>query len=190
MAQPVPALGAALLTVSGSVWYVPALADLRAGADRPHSRRDAAAACVSAWGTAGVLAVLFTVSEAWRIPALAAAAGTAVTLGWWTRAAVRRRREAEEAARDWALLRAGSAAGGHPRGGRTVFAVLAAAGLVTAAATAALLLTTAPAVGHWLVAVVPATLVALFLLIAATVAHAPPHARTAPHPREVRGRSG
>lgn len=73
MAQPVLALGAALLTVSGSVWYVPALADLRAGADRPLSRRSAAAACVSAWATIGIIAALFLVTEAWSIPAVTAA---------------------------------------------------------------------------------------------------------------------
>ncbi|MFD5817248.1 hypothetical protein [Streptomyces sp. NPDC127038] len=172
MTQPVLALGAALLTVSGSVWYVPALADLRAGADRTESRRAAAAACVSGWGTAGIVAVLFLVAEAWWVPAGAAAAGAAVAAGLRTRAALRRRREAEEAARHWARLRPDghpSAAQG-PRNVRTVFAVLVGAGLVTAAATAALLLTVGPGNGpYWLTAAVPAVLTGLFLLIAATV---------------------
>ena len=189
MAQPVLALGAALLTVSGSVWYVPALADLRAGADRPRSRRSAAAACVSAWSTAGTTAALFLVTEAWWILALTAAAGTAVTLGLRARAAVRRRREAAEAARHWAQLGSGSTAAEDRSGsGRTAFAALTATGLATAAATAGLLLTTGPTGGHWLTAAVPAALVGVFLLIAATVAH--PSPRTGPHPRDVRGRTG
>ncbi|GLP64780.1 hypothetical protein TUSST3_14000 [Streptomyces sp. TUS-ST3] len=44
MAQPVVSLGAALVTAADYVWYLPALADLRAGADLPYSRRTAAAA--------------------------------------------------------------------------------------------------------------------------------------------------
>ncbi|MET8134206.1 hypothetical protein ABZV24_20020 [Streptomyces sp. NPDC005251] len=187
MAQPVLALGAALLTVSGSVWYVPALADLRAGADRPRSRRDAAAACVSAWVTIGVIAVLFLVTEAWWIPAVAAAAGTAAMFGFWTRAALRRRHEAEEAAHHWEQLRwSGPLAGtGHPRSGRTAFAALVGAGLATAVATAVLLLTVGPDNGpYWLTAAVPATLVGLFLLIAATVTHT--HSHTHTHTRTAR----
>jgi fatty acid desaturase len=174
VAQPVLALGAALLTVSGSVWYVPALADLRAGDDRPRSRRDAAAACVSAWGATGVTAVLLLVAGPWWVPALTAAAGAAVSCGFRTRAAVRRRREAEETARHWARL--GSrpqAAEDRSRTGRNAFAALLAAGLLTAAATAALLLTGGPTAPYWLTAAVPATLVALFLLLAATAAHPP-----------------
>ncbi|MFE1289469.1 hypothetical protein [Streptomyces sp. NPDC058751] len=192
MAQPVLALGAALLTVAGSVWYLPALTDLRAGADRPDSRRDAAAACVSAWGTAGVIAVLFAVTEAWWIPGLTTAAGAAIALGLWTRAAVRRRHEAEETARHWAQLRSGpTAAADRSRNGRTVFAALVAMGVATAAATSALLLTAVPGGGgYWLAAAVPATLVALFLLIAATVTHPFGHVRTGRHPRDVQGPTG
>ncbi|MFI0964183.1 hypothetical protein ACH4S8_22630 [Streptomyces sp. NPDC021080] len=191
MAQPVLALGAALLTVSGSVWYVPALADLRAGADRPRSRRDAAAACVSGWGTAGTIAVLLLVTGTWTVLALTAAAGTAVTLGLRTRAAVRRRREAEEAARHWAQLRSGSAAvEDRPRNGRTAFAVLAGSGLAVGVTTAVLLLTGGVTGGPypWLTAAVPAALVGLFLLIAATLTDTPAHARTGP--RDVRSRTG
>ncbi|WP_328670465.1 hypothetical protein [Streptomyces sp. NBC_00328] len=191
MAQPVLALGAALLTVSGSVWYVPALADLRAGADRPHSRRSAAAACVSAWSTAGTIAALFLVTEGWWIPALTAAAGAAVTLGLRARAVVRRRYEAEETARHWAQLRSGpTVAADRSRNGRTAFAALVATGVATAAATSALLLTARPGGGYWLAAAVPATLVALFLLIAAAVTHSPAHVRTGRHPRDVQGRTG
>ncbi|MEU6271345.1 hypothetical protein ABZ871_02795 [Streptomyces populi] len=183
MAQPVLALGAALLTVAGSVWYVPALTDLRAGADRPDSRRDAAAACVSVWSTTGVIAVLLLVTGAWWIPALTAAAGTAVALVLRTRAAVRRRREEREAARHWEQLR-WSRPADRSRNGRTAFAVLLATGLAAAAGTAALLLTGGPGDGpYWLTAAVPAALVGLFLLVAATVTHTHTYARVIRRPR-------
>lgn len=114
MSQPVLALGAALLTVSGGVWYVPALADLRAGTDRPLSRRTAATACLSGWSTAGIIAALLMVSEAWWIPCAAAVAGTAVTVGFRIRAAAQHRREAREAARHWAQLGRSAAPGARP----------------------------------------------------------------------------
>ncbi|MFD8007333.1 hypothetical protein [Streptomyces mirabilis] len=172
MAQPVLALGAALLTASGCVWYVPALADLRAGADRPVYRRIAAAACVSAWSTAGIIAALLMVTETWWILAVAAVAGTAVTSGFWIRAAVQRRREVGEAARHWAQLRQGRPLAGTDRS-RSVFAALVGTGLATAMATATLLLAVSPENGpDWLTAAAPAALVGLFLAIAATVTHA------------------
>ncbi|MGN5381968.1 hypothetical protein ACQ4WX_47310 [Streptomyces lasalocidi] len=45
MPQAVLALGATTVTASGCVWYLPARADLRAGADRPVSRRTPRACC-------------------------------------------------------------------------------------------------------------------------------------------------
>ncbi|MFF3415451.1 hypothetical protein ACFYW9_12230 [Streptomyces sp. NPDC002698] len=54
----------------------------------------------------------------------------------------------------------------------------------------ALPLTARPGGGYWLAAAVPATLVALFLLIAATVTHSPAHVRTGRHPRDGQGRTG
>ncbi|MFD7879561.1 hypothetical protein ACFV5G_36660, partial [Streptomyces sp. NPDC059766] len=66
MAGTVPALGAALLTAAGCVWYVPAVADLRAGADRPVSRRTAAAACLTGWTTLAAVAVLLFAGTAWQ----------------------------------------------------------------------------------------------------------------------------
>ncbi|MFJ6832503.1 hypothetical protein [Streptomyces sp. NPDC091209] len=183
MAQPVLALGAALLTVAGSVWYVPALTDLRAGADRPLSRRRAAAACVSAWSTTGIVAVLFMVTGVWWIPGVTAAAGAAVASGFWAGAALRRRGEAEEAAHRWAQLRWSlpPAAADRSRRNRTAFTALVGAGLATAVATATLLLTVGPDNGpYWLTAAVPAALVGLFLLIAVTVTHT--HAPAQPRP--------
>ncbi|MEU6091390.1 hypothetical protein ABZ865_32365 [Streptomyces sp. NPDC047085] len=105
MSQAVLALGAGAVTLAGCVWYLPAIADLRAGADRPLSHRRAAAACVSGWTTAGIVAVLLLVSEAWWTPFATAVAGAAVTVGLRARAAVQHRRETREAARDWAELR-------------------------------------------------------------------------------------
>lgn len=135
MSHAVAALGLAVVTASGCVWYVPALADLRAGADRPHSRRAAAAACLSGWGTAGIVAVLLLMAEAWWIPFTAAGAGAVLTAGLGLCAAVRRRRELREAARQWAQLRRGQPRPGAPSS-RIVVAVLIGAGLAAGAATA------------------------------------------------------
>ncbi|MGW9362111.1 hypothetical protein ACWGSN_30685, partial [Streptomyces diastaticus] len=72
MSHGVLALGGAALCLSGSVWYVPAWADLRAGPDRPASRRLAAAAVLVLWTGA----LLATALLAWSgpRPALASAA--------------------------------------------------------------------------------------------------------------------
>jgi hypothetical protein len=108
----VAALGAAGLTVAGSVWYLPALADLRAGADRPDSRRLAAAACVTGWAGVGALAVLLLVTDGWWTPAAGAAAAGAAGVVLRLCAVVRRRWEAREAARHWALLSGAAPPGG------------------------------------------------------------------------------
>ncbi|MFJ8273314.1 hypothetical protein ACIQ8G_24000 [Streptomyces sp. NPDC094154] len=104
MAHAVAALGAAALTTAGSVWYVPALADLRAGADRPESRRISAAACVTGWAGTGALAVLLLIAEAWWTPVAAAVAGTVAATALRLHAAARRRREAREMVRHWGHL--------------------------------------------------------------------------------------
>ncbi|ARP73384.1 hypothetical protein LK08_02515 [Streptomyces sp. MUSC 125] len=166
MPQALLALGAAAVTVSGCVWYLPALADLRAGADRPVSRRKAAAACLSGWTTAGIVALLLLVSPAWWVPSTAAVAGTAVTVGLRARAAVQRRRERREAARDWAEL-------GHDRRppdigrARNVVAVLIAFGAAAAVAVAGLGVVAEPGGARaWWCAAVPSSVVALFLALA------------------------
>ncbi|MCF3135966.1 hypothetical protein [Streptomyces olivochromogenes] len=105
MSHPVAALGTALVTAAGCVWYLPAVADLRAGADRPDSRRTAAVACVTGWGSAGVLAVLLLVAETWWTPGAAAVTAAACTAAVRLRSATQRRREAREAVRLWAQLR-------------------------------------------------------------------------------------
>ncbi|MFF0596352.1 hypothetical protein [Streptomyces antibioticus] len=135
MIQPVAALGAVMLTLSGSVWYLPALSDLRAGADRPDSRRTAAAACLSGWSTTGLVALLLLAAEAWWVPGGAAVTGAVVTVCLLGRASVQRRREVREAARDWAELGTGPLPSARAR---LVVVVLLAAGLITALATAVL----------------------------------------------------
>ncbi|MET9849124.1 hypothetical protein [Streptomyces ossamyceticus] len=97
MTHPVPALGTALVAVAGCVWWLPALATVRAGADRPDSLRGTAAACLSGWTTVAGTAVLLLVADPWWAPGAVAAAGAATTAGLRIRAAVRRRSEAREA---------------------------------------------------------------------------------------------
>lgn len=101
---PVLALGVGAVTAAGCVWYVPALVDLRAGADRPVSRRLAAAACVTAWATAALTAPLILLGL--PAPFLLAVAVAGATASGTVRAsaAVRRAREERETAACWAAL--------------------------------------------------------------------------------------
>ncbi|MFF4585501.1 hypothetical protein [Streptomyces sp. NPDC001388] len=185
MLQPVVAVGTGMLTVSGCVWYLPALADLRAGADRPDSRRTAAAACLSGWSTTGIIALLLLVVEAWWLPVAAAVAGAGVTAGLRARAVVQRRREARQAARDWAELRTGPYPPG-PDGARNVVALLLAFGLLTAGAMAAVGLVTGGAQDpDWVsAAVVPAGVMGLFIALALL------YPRGRPTPAQHRGEHG
>ncbi|MFF3513160.1 hypothetical protein [Streptomyces sp. NPDC002573] len=168
MPQAVLALGVATVIASGCVWYLPAVADLRAGADRPASHRRAAAACLSGWTTAGIVAVLLFVSEAWWMPSAVAAAGAAVTTGLRARAAVQRRRETREVAREWAELRHDQRPPGNGRAGKVV-AVLIGIGLAAAVAAATLALVAGREDGRnwWPVASISSGVVGLFLTIAA-----------------------
>ncbi|WP_367320003.1 hypothetical protein [Streptomyces sp. HUAS ZL42] len=162
MSQPVLGLGAALVTASGCVWYLPALAEVRAGADRPDSLRSSAAACLSGWTTIAGIAVLLLIAETWWPPGTLAAAGAAVTAALWIRAAVQRRREAREAVHDWAELSRGPLrVGAH--GFRNLFVALVGAGLAASAASAVFLV----AVGRvWVAVVVGAGVMGLFLAVA------------------------
>ncbi|MFF4398921.1 hypothetical protein [Streptomyces sp. NPDC001480] len=167
MPQAVLALGAATVTAAGCVWYLPALADLRAGADRPLARRRAAAACLSGWATTGIVAVLLLVCEEGWTPFGVAVAGAAVTVGLRGHAAVQHRREMREAALDWAAL-------GHVRqppdtgGARYVVAVLIGIGLAAAVVGTALgaVAEREYSVDWWAVAAVPSAVVGLFLTLA------------------------
>lgn len=135
MAHTVLAVGAAVVTGAGSVWYLPALADLRAGGDRTRSCRGAAAACVSGWGTAGLVAVLLLLAGDWWVPGTAALTGALVTAGLRVRATVRRHEERREAARQWGEL--GRTRPPHAAGrSRHAVAALLAVGLAAVAVTA------------------------------------------------------
>ncbi|MER6126897.1 hypothetical protein ABT173_30765 [Streptomyces sp. NPDC001795] len=196
MPQAVLALGAATVTAAGCVWYLPALADLRAGADRPVSRRRAAAACLSGWTTTGIVAVLLFVSDTWWIPSAAAVVGVALTAALRARAAVQRRRETREAARDWADLRPGQ----HPPDidrARHVVALLIGIGLAAAVAATTLAVVAEPEHGEdwWAVHAVPSAVVGLCLTIAAVYMRALRRhradggGRRTRSPEQVRGRT-
>ncbi|WP_433342255.1 hypothetical protein [Streptomyces sp. CA-253872] len=102
MSAVVPALALGVLTASGCVWYVPALVDLRAGADRPVSRRLTALACLGGWGTAGLSAVLLLTGMPFVFVVTGAGllGSAALRLAAW----VRSRAEAREDAARWAAL--------------------------------------------------------------------------------------
>ncbi|WP_320784111.1 hypothetical protein [Streptomyces sp. CRN 30] len=125
-------LGTAAVCASGCVWYLPAMADVRAGADRPRSQRSAALACLIAWGTLAVVAVLLLTPVPGTGTAVAAAAGLVGALALRVRARLEQGREQREARASWAdLAPPGSAAvPSRPDRAGTVLAALALSGLV------------------------------------------------------------
>ncbi|MFY1676660.1 MULTISPECIES: hypothetical protein [unclassified Streptomyces] len=133
----------AVLFASGCVWYVPALADVRAGADRPPARRVAALACLTGWGTAPALAVLLLAGAVGpalvAVPALSGLACAGLLL----RAAFLRRRAAREEAHYWAALLGTPARRPAPARGAGALARWTATGLIAATACTALLTTSA-----------------------------------------------
>ncbi|WP_432054190.1 hypothetical protein [Streptomyces sp. bgisy022] len=173
MAHSVLALGCAVVTASGCVWYLPALADLRAGPDRPSSRRTAALATLTGWATLGGAGLLLLAATAWW-PATALAAAGAVTTGLLRLcAAVRRAGEAREAAGQWARLGQGPLPPARRRTPRAAVALLVATVLLTAGTAVAVGLSAtlrpAPDGGTWwpvTATVVPALIVALLLTAA------------------------
>ena len=186
MSRTVLALGAALVTAAGCVWYLPAVADLRAGADRPVSRRTAAVACLTGWTTIAVIAAVLLVARAWWIPCGVAVAGAAVTAGLRAGAVVQRRREERETARHWAELRESSFRDGTAHS-RNVFVALLASGLAAATLTAAVALATGPDDGpHWALTIAaPVAVVGLFLTVAIACTHVA-HRTPAGHARASR----
>ncbi|WP_051830250.1 MULTISPECIES: hypothetical protein [Streptomyces] len=135
MNHTVLAIGTAALTASGCVWYLPAIADLQAGADRPRSTRTAAAACVLWWAALALAGGLLLVVADWRPAAQIALAGLVGGTALRVRARWDRRREVREAAASWAALDAGPA----PLTGRPSTGALALAGwLVVGVAVASL----------------------------------------------------
>ncbi|MFD8782716.1 hypothetical protein [Kitasatospora sp. NPDC059599] len=133
MNHTVLAIGTAALTASGCVWYLPAIADLQAGADRPRSTRTAAAACVLWWAALALAGGLLLVVPDWRPAAQIALAGLVGGTALRVRALRDRRREVRETAARWAALDTGPA----PRTGWPL-AVALAGWLVVGAAVASL----------------------------------------------------
>ncbi|MDT0448248.1 hypothetical protein [Streptomyces hesseae] len=104
MSNLVLALAAAALTVAGTVWYLPAAAELRAGADRPFFRRVSAAGCLTGWtACAGAVLLLLTGVPG---PATVAAVAAGVTAAGclYAVAGALRRRELRASARAWTEL--------------------------------------------------------------------------------------
>ncbi|MFF4737071.1 hypothetical protein ACFY2W_14470 [Streptomyces sp. NPDC001262] len=103
MSRTVLALSAAVIGAAGCVWYLPAVADLRAGDDRPATRRIAAFACLTGWGTLAALALLLLAQAPWRVVGAVAAVGALAASSLSVRAWSLRRGERQEAEK-WAEL--------------------------------------------------------------------------------------
>lgn len=171
MSHAVAALGTGAFTLAGCLWYVPALADLRAGADRPDSRRIAAAACVTGWAGVGAVTVLLLMADGWWAPAAAAAVGAVACAALHLYAAVRRRREAREAAQHWTRLGHVPPSAGPGRS-RNVVAAVMVCGMVVSVPVAVWQSVSGPGGGAgWTVAAVAsATVMGVFLIAAALYA--------------------
>ncbi|MEU9075479.1 hypothetical protein ACFYUY_30220 [Kitasatospora sp. NPDC004745] len=113
MNHTVLAIGTAALTASGCVWYLPAIADLQAGPDRPRSTRTAAAACVLWWAALALAGGLLLVLPDWRPAAQTALAGLVGGAALRVRARWDRHGEQRESVARWAALDAAPAP--HPR---------------------------------------------------------------------------
>ncbi|MGW3042123.1 hypothetical protein ACWC9T_19280 [Kitasatospora sp. NPDC001159] len=140
MTHTVLAIGTAALTASGCVWYLPAIADLQAGADRPRSIRTAAAACVMWWAGLALAGGLLLALSDWRPAAQVALTGLVGGTALRMRARWDRRGEQRETAARWAALDVGPAprtGRPAPRTGRPA-AVALAGWLVVGAAVASL----------------------------------------------------
>ncbi len=104
MSHIVLAIGTAAVTASGCVWYLPAIADLQAGEDRPRSARTAAAACVTWWACLALAGGLLLAVPAWQPAVQVALAGLVAGVLLRIRAQLQSRLEQREEAVRWALL--------------------------------------------------------------------------------------
>ncbi|MFE7561873.1 hypothetical protein [Kitasatospora sp. NPDC057500] len=109
MSHIVLAIGTAAITASGCVWYLPAIADLQAGEDRPRSSRTAAAACVTWWACLALAGGLLLAVPAWQPAAEIALAGLVAGVLLRVRAHLQSRTERREQAVRWALIDPGPA---------------------------------------------------------------------------------
>ncbi|MFB7469632.1 hypothetical protein [Kitasatospora sp. NPDC056184] len=104
MSHIVLAIGTAAITASGCVWYLPAIADLQAGEDRPRSARTAAAACVTWWAGLALAGGLLLAVPDWEPAAQIALAGLVAGVLLRVRAHLQSRLEQREEAVRWALI--------------------------------------------------------------------------------------
>ncbi|MFF7458292.1 hypothetical protein [Kitasatospora sp. NPDC008115] len=104
MSHIVLAIGTAAITASGCVWYLPAIADLQSGDDRPRSSRTAAAACVTWWACLALAGGLLLAVPAWQPAAEIALAGLVAGVLLRVRAHLQSRAERREQAVRWALI--------------------------------------------------------------------------------------
>ncbi|AXI77315.1 hypothetical protein [Peterkaempfera bronchialis] len=173
MSHIVLGLGAAALTAAGSVWYLPAAADLRAGDDRPRSTRAAARACLAWWATCGALALVLPATSGWAAPGAVAAAGATTAAALRLRAGLLHRAEQREEAGRWAALGGPVPIADRARTrarARRTFLVWLLSGLAAACATAGALLATA-GTGGTLPATAAAAVALLSLVVAAARSH-------------------
>ncbi|WP_424892807.1 hypothetical protein [Streptomyces sp. XH2] len=104
MSHTVLAVGTTAVCLAGSAWYLPAVADLRAGDDRPRSGRLAAWACVTAWAALAAAGLLLFAPVPWQAPAAVAGGGAAAGILLRSRARAQRVREQRETERCWSAL--------------------------------------------------------------------------------------
>ncbi|MEW2033552.1 hypothetical protein AB0901_23975 [Streptomyces roseifaciens] len=141
MSHIVLAVGATAVTLAGSAWYLPAVADLRAGDDRPRSGRLAARACVTEWAALAGVALLLFGPAPWQALCTVAGGGAAAGVLLRSRARAQLARERRESEACWAALRPASRPGGPGAGAsRRVFLTWTLLGTVTASVLALTLL--------------------------------------------------
>ncbi|MFF2409524.1 hypothetical protein [Streptomyces sp. NPDC058092] len=104
MSHGVLAVGVVVLFASGNVWYLPAYIDLRAGQDRPRSRRLAAAAVLTGWGSAALTMLLLLMPVDPSMVALLTVAGTTAVVSLSVQAWLRRGLEQREEEARWSAL--------------------------------------------------------------------------------------
>ncbi|MDV9191065.1 hypothetical protein R6L23_23125 [Streptomyces sp. SR27] len=131
MTAAVLALGIGAATASGCVWYIPAITDIRAGADRPASLRTAAVACLTGWAAAALVVPLLLTSAHWALIGVVVGVGAAVSGALVIRGRAQYAREQREEARRWAALRHTPRAAASTRPGRA-WVAWALAGLTAA----------------------------------------------------------
>ncbi|MFB7669338.1 hypothetical protein ACFC1R_36420 [Kitasatospora sp. NPDC056138] len=102
MPHTVLAVGAAALTASGCVWYIPAVTDLRAGDDRPRSVRLSAIACLAWWSSLAGAGIVLLTPAVWQLAAAIAAAGAVSGTALRLAAAADHRSAQREETRYWA----------------------------------------------------------------------------------------